>query len=34
VLGEELSAAKAIGIALVAVGVVVINMVSEKTAGC
>ncbi|MBT3628136.1 MAG: multidrug efflux SMR transporter [Rhodospirillaceae bacterium] len=34
VLGEELNAAKAIGVALVAIGVVVINMVSEKTAGC
>ena len=33
-LGEELNAAKAIGIALVVVGVVLVNMVSEKTTGC
>ncbi|GAB5377871.1 MAG: multidrug efflux SMR transporter [Acuticoccus sp.] len=34
VLGEELNAAKAIGVALVVIGVVLVNMVSEKTAGC
>tara|TARA_R110002110_G_scaffold415612_7_gene652361 strand:- start:168305 stop:168676 length:372 start_codon:yes stop_codon:yes gene_type:complete len=34
VLGEELNAAKAIGVVLVVVGVIVVNMVSEKTAGC
>lgn len=34
VLGEELNAAKAIGVALVVLGVVLVNMVSEKTAGC
>lgn len=33
-LGEELNAAKAIGVALVVIGVVLVNMVSEKTAGC
>lgn len=33
-LGEELSAVKAIGVVLVVVGVVIVNMVSEKTAGC
>jgi small multidrug resistance pump len=34
VLGEELSVAKAIGVALVMLGVVIVNMVSEKTEGC
>jgi small multidrug resistance pump len=34
VLGEELTAAKAIGVALVIAGVVVVNRVSEKTGGC
>jgi small multidrug resistance pump len=34
VLGEELNATKAIGVVLVVVGVVIVNMVSEKTAGC
>lgn len=33
-LGEELNAAKTIGVVLVVVGVVIVNMVSEKTAGC
>ena len=33
-LGEEVNAAKAIGIALVIAGVVAVNRVSEKTAGC
>lgn len=33
-LGEELNAAKAIGVVLVVVGVVIVNMVSEKAAGC
>lgn len=33
-LGEELNAAKAIGVVLIVVGVVIVNMVSEKTAGC
>ena len=33
-LGEELNAAKAVGVVLVVVGVVIVNMVSEKTAGC
>ncbi len=33
-LGEELNAAKAIGVVLVVVGVIIINMVSEKTSGC
>ena len=33
-LGEELTPAKILGIALVIVGVVVVNMVSEKTTGC
>jgi small multidrug resistance pump len=34
VLGEELSVTKAIGVALVMLGVVIVNMVSEKTEGC
>ncbi len=33
-LGEELNAAKALGIAMVVVGVVIVNMLSEKTTGC
>ena len=33
-LGEELNAVKAVGVVLVVVGVVIVNMVSEKTAGC
>ena len=33
-LGEELNAAKAIGVVLVVVGVIIINMASEKTSGC
>ena len=33
-LGEELNAIKALGIVLVVVGVVIVNMVSEKTTGC
>lgn len=33
-LGEELNAAKTVGVILVVVGVVIVNMVSEKTAGC
>lgn len=33
-LGEELNATKALGVASVVVGVVIVNMVSEKTAGC
>ena len=33
-LGEELNAAKALGIVLVVVGVVIVNMVSEKRSGC
>jgi small multidrug resistance pump len=33
-LGEELNAAKAVGVVLVVVGVVIVNMVSEKTTGC
>jgi len=33
-LGENLTALKAAGIALVMVGVVLVNMVSEKRAGC
>ena len=33
-LGEELNLIKGIGLALVIVGVVIVNMVSEKTAGC
>jgi small multidrug resistance pump len=33
-LGEELNAAKAIGVVLVVIGVVIVNMVSEKTEGC
>jgi multidrug transporter EmrE-like cation transporter len=33
-LGEELNATKAGGVVLVVVGVVIVNMVSEKTAGC
>ena len=33
-LGEELSPAKALGIVMVVVGVVIVNMVSEKTTGC
>jgi small multidrug resistance pump len=33
-LGEELNAAKAVGVVLVVVGVVFVNMVSEKSAGC
>ena len=34
VLGEELNAVKALGVVLVVVGVVIVNMVSEKTSGC
>jgi len=34
VLGEELNAAKATGVVLVVVGVVIMNMVTEKTSGC
>jgi small multidrug resistance pump len=34
VLGEALSLTKAIGIGLVAVGVVIMNVVTEKTGGC
>lgn len=34
VLNEALSLQKAIGISLVIVGVIVVNMVSEKTSGC
>jgi small multidrug resistance pump len=34
VLGEELNAAKALGLVLVVVGVVIVNMVSEKRSGC
>ena len=33
-LGEELNALKALGVVLVVVGVVIVNMVSEKTTGC
>jgi small multidrug resistance pump len=33
-LGEELNAAKAIGVVLVVIGVVIVNMVSEKIEGC
>lgn len=33
-LGEELNAAKALGVVLVVVGVVIVNMVSEKRSGC
>jgi small multidrug resistance pump len=33
-LGEEVDAAKIIGVALVIIGVVIINRVSEKTSGC
>mgnify|MGYP003668995348 CR=1 FL=1 len=33
-LGEELNVAKAVGVVLVVIGVVLVNMVSEKTAGC
>jgi len=33
-LGEPLNALKAVGIVLVVVGVVIMNMVSEKTTGC
>jgi len=34
VLGEELNATKALGVVLVVVGVVIVNMVSEKKSGC
>ena len=34
VLGEGLTALKALGIGLVMVGVVLVNMVSEKRSGC
>ncbi|MEA5376663.1 MULTISPECIES: DMT family transporter [Vibrio harveyi group] len=33
-LGEELNAEKAVGVVLVVIGVVLVNMVSEKAAGC
>ena len=33
-LGEELNAAKALGVALVVIGVIIVNMVSEKRIGC
>jgi small multidrug resistance pump len=33
-LGEEFSAAKALGVVLVVVGVIVVNMGSEKRSGC
>jgi small multidrug resistance pump len=33
-LGEELNTAKAVGVVLVVVGVVIVNMLSEKTTGC
>lgn len=33
-LGEEMNLLKAVGVVLVVIGVVVINMVSEKTSGC
>jgi small multidrug resistance pump len=33
-LGEEINATKAVGVILVVVGVVIVNMASEKTAGC
>lgn len=33
-LGEELNLVKAVGLVLVVVGVVIVNMVSEKTSGC
>lgn len=33
-LGEELDVAKGLGIVLIVVGVVIVNMVSEKTTGC
>lgn len=33
-LGEELNASKALGLVLVLAGVVIVNIVSEKTAGC
>jgi small multidrug resistance pump len=33
-LGEELSILKALGLALVIAGVVLVNIVSEKTSGC
>jgi small multidrug resistance pump len=34
VLGEPLNAAKAFGVALVLVGVVIVNMATDKKAGC
>jgi small multidrug resistance pump len=34
VLGEELTALKAVGVGLVMAGVVLVNMVSEKRSGC
>ena len=33
-LGEDLNATKALGVVLVVVGVVIVNMVSEKRSGC
>ena len=33
-LGEELSIVKATGLVLVVLGVVIVNIVSEKTTGC
>ena len=33
-LGEELSILKALGLAFIIVGVVLVNVVSEKTSGC
>jgi small multidrug resistance pump len=33
-LGEELSILKALGLAFIIVGVVLVNIVSEKTSGC
>ncbi len=33
-LGEELNAVKALGIILIIIGVIIVNMVSEKRSGC
>ena len=33
-LGEALNAAKALGVVLVVIGVIIVNMVSEKRSGC
>ena len=34
ILGEQLTSLKALGIALVMAGVVLVNLVSEKRSGC